>query len=228
MSRLARLFLALAGLAGCDGKTIRLGNGPLAVDGGSCTTGQVTADQVLWLGDSWILVPGSQRTRVRDLARRAGALGPNEDYVNGAVAGATMAAIANQYAGRQVAATKVLILDGGTWDTIVGNGSDASVTTAANAFTQFLATVASDGTVEDVIYFLVPELAGIPGVAKLRPFVQQSCAQSSVRCHFVDLQPLWVGHPEYTASGDTFASDAGAQALGDAIWAVMQSNCIAQ
>jgi hypothetical protein len=227
MSRFARLF-ALAALAGCGGKTIRLGNGPVGVDGGVCTTGQVSADQVLWLGDSWILMPGNQRTRVRDLARKAGALGPNEDYVNAAAPAATMAAIANQYTARRVTATKVLILDGGTWDTIVANGSDASVTGAADAFRQLLARVASDGTVEQVIYFLMPELSGIPGVAKLRPLVQQACSESSVPCHFLDLQPLWAGHPEYTASGDTFASDAGGQVLGDAIWAIMQTNCIAQ
>ncbi len=218
-------------VAGCDGKVNHLGDGR-PDGGGICTRGQVNADEVLWIGDSWILFPGSQRTRVRDLARTAGALGPSEDYVNGAVAASTMADIANQYATREAGAikVKVVLMDGGTWDTLVANGSDASVTSAAGAFSQFLGRVAADGTVEHVIYFLTPELPAIPGVAALRPRVQQACAQSAVPCHFVDLQPLWAGHPEYTdpATGGILPSEAGAVVLGDALWAIMQDECIAQ
>jgi hypothetical protein len=230
VARTARFAVVLATVvAGCNGKVIHLGDGR-GDGGGSCVRGQVNADEVLWIGDSWILMPGNQRTRVRDLARVAGALSQSEDYVNAAVAAATMADIANQYATREAGATKVkvLIMDGGTWDTIVGNGSQASVTAAANAFTQFLAQVAADGTVEHIVYFLMPELSGVPGVAALRPLVQQACAQSTVPCHFLDLQPLWVGHPEYTATGNVFASEAGAIVLADAIWDIMQDQCVAQ
>ena len=143
-----------------------------------CPHGQVNANEVLWIGDSWILVTGSQHTRVRDLARAAGAIGADDDYVIGAVAASTMATIANQYATREAGATKVkvVIMDGGTWDTIVANGSDASVNSVVNTFGQFLTQVASDGTVEHIIYFLLPELPGIPGVAALRPLLQQACA----------------------------------------------------
>jgi hypothetical protein len=188
----------------------------------------VNADAILWIGDSWVLVPGSQQTRVRDLARAAGAIGPNDEYVVAAQPGATIAAIADQYDARQVGAVKVavLIMDGGTWDTLIANGSDASVASAASTFTQHLAKVASDGTVEHVIYFLPPELPGIPGVAALRPLVQQACAQSAVPCHFLDLQPLWSGHPEYTEG--IFPSEVGARVVADEIWAIMQASCIAQ
>ncbi len=214
-------IVATIAVAACNGKVNHLGDG-------RCIRGQVNAEEVLWIGDSWILMPGSQRTRVRDLARIANALGQTEDYVNGAVAGTTMAAIADQYAVREAGATKVkvVLMDGGTWDTIVGNGSAASVTSAANAFTQFLAQVAADGTVTDIVYFLVPELSGIPGVAALRPFVQQACAQSTVPCHFLDLQMIWK--PEYTATGNVFPNEMGAIVLGDALWAIMQDECIAQ
>jgi hypothetical protein len=224
------VLLALAVAAGCGGQVIHLGDGRSNSDGGNCPHGQVAANEVLWIGDSWIIVPGSQHTHLRDLARAAGALGPNEDYVMGAVAASTMAAVANQYATQEATATKVkvVLMDGGTWDTIVANGSDASVTSAASAFTQFLSTVASDGTVTHVIYFLPPELANVPGVAALRPLLMSACAQSAVPCHFLDLQPLWAGHPEYTASDNLFPTDAGAQAVADAIWAIMQTNCIAQ
>src|SRR6185369_3463383 len=125
----------------CDGKSIHLGNG--WADGGSCPHAQVNANEVLWIGDSWILVTGSQHTRVADLARASGAIGPNDDYVIGAAAASPLATIANQYAAREAGATKVkvIIMDGGTWDTILANGSDASVNGVVNTFGQFLTQV---------------------------------------------------------------------------------------
>jgi hypothetical protein len=203
-------------------------------DGGlACLHGQVSANEVLWIGDSWILVPpGTLPNRVRDLARAAGVIGPTEDYVMGAVAASSMAAIASQYDKQEASATKVrvLLMDGGTWDTIQSNGADATVTSVANSFAQLLAQVSSDGTVGHVIYFLQPELSGIPGVAALRPPLQQACTQSRVPCHFLDLQPLWAGHPEYTASsgGISFPTETGATVIADAIWGIMRDNCIAQ
>jgi hypothetical protein len=222
-------MVAFATMAACDGKTIHLGNG--RDGGGTCPHAQVSASEVLWIGDSWILVPGSQHTRVRDAARAAGAIGANDDYVIGAAPATTMAMIANQYTAQQVGATKVkvLIMDGGAWDTILANGSDASVNGAVTAFGQLLTQVASDGTVEDIIYFLTPELPGIPGVAALRPLLKQACDTSTVRCHFLDLQPIWANHSEYTAPGlIPVPTDAGGIAIADAIWSLMQQRCIAQ
>jgi hypothetical protein len=227
-ARVIGLASALAAASGCDGKLIHLGDG--RADGGvPCAHAQVSADEVLWIGDSWILVTGTQHTRVRDLARLAGAIGPSDDYVIGAVAASTMAAIAGQYDMQEAGATKVkvVIMDGGTWDTIQGGGSSVSVNDAASAFTQFLATVASDGTVQHIVYFLPPELTAVPGVAALRPFVQQACAQSAVACHFIDLQkPPFGDHAEYTTG--FIPTEAGSMALGDIIWAVMQQSCVAQ
>jgi hypothetical protein len=226
------LALAAAALGACDGKAIHLGSGN-GRDGASCASAaRVAANEVLWIGDSWILVTGSQHTRVRDLARAAGAVGPSDDYVIGAAAASTIAQIANQYATREAGATKVkvVIMDGGSWDTILANGSDASVNSAAATFADLLAQMAADGTVQDVIYFLAPELPTIPGVAALRPLAQQACAASAVRCHFLDLQSaIWDAHPEYTDANLGFLpTEAGSQAVADAIWSVMQQSCIAQ
>jgi hypothetical protein len=224
------VLLALAATAACDGKSIHLGDGRL--DGGSCPHAQVNANEVLWIGDSWILVTGGQHTRVADFARAAGAIGPNDDYVIGAAAASPLAAIVNQYAAREAGATKVkvVIMDGGTWDTILANASEASVSSVANTFDQFLAQIAGDGTVQHLIYFLPPELALIPGVAPLRPLLQAACGASTVPCHFIDLQQqIWSAHPEYTDTNLGFLpNDAGSRAVADAIWAVMQQNCIAQ
>ena len=232
VERLALIVALIAPIAvaimGCGGRLIRLGGGP--GDGAaSCPHAQVAANEVVWIGDSWILVPGDQHTGVRDLARAAGAIGPSDDYAIDAVAASTMAAITNQYVTAKASATKVkvVIMDGGTWDTITANGSSASVMTAETGFTQFLAAVAADGTVQHLIYVLPPELPNIPGVADLRAPLEQACAQSTVPCHFLDAQTLWTGHPEYTASDGLFPTTAGATAVADAIWTIMQTNCIA-
>jgi hypothetical protein len=239
--RCAACALALAG-SSC-GETVRLGEFPSGADGststsstaqatgdgGACPTGQVSAGEVVWIGDSWVTVPGTQHTVVRDLARAAGAIGPNDDYVDVAAPGALMSAIASQYSTQEAGPVKVkvLIMDGGGFDLLVSNGSAASATNAAMAFKQLLATIANDGTVQQVIYFLVPE-ASVPGVPLLRTGMQDACMQSTVPCYFLDLQPLWAGHPEYMATGGVVASDAGAVVLGNKIWALMQQNCIAQ
>jgi len=125
-------------------------------------------------------------------------------------------------------------MDGGTWDPIdaqISGGSaavPAAIDSSIRTFQQFLAKVAGDGTVEHIVYFLVPELASVPGVASMRPRLQQACSESSVPCHFIDLQPSWQGHPEYTAADGIQSSEAGALVIADLIWQRMQENCIAQ
>ena len=154
------------GLPGCDDHLIRLGAGPSnpdAADAGqgtdagidsatsdgatSCTThAAVAADEVLWIGDSW-MGPGVQETAVLDHARLIGAIGPNDDYTVTAMPGARMSDIASQYYMQEAISTKfkVLIMDGGTIDTIAAQGSDASVaavvTMQANTFTPSLLTI---------------------------------------------------------------------------------------
>jgi hypothetical protein len=238
---------ALPTVAGCDGKVIRLGAGSTSLDGGSCPHAQVPASQVLWIGDSWQLLPtgAEAHTDVRNLARAAGAIGPNDDYTIAATAAAPMippatkggpTPVPTQYTAQEATATKVkvLIVDGGTWDTITNNNS-ATVNAVSDNFTQLLSTVASDGTVTAVIYFLMPELSNvsgvvsIPGVAELRPLLEQDCAASTVPCHFIDLQQLWTDPTAYTTSGNPpVPTAAGATVIADAIWSTMQTYCIAQ
>ena len=215
------------------------GDGGAAGSSEACPHRQVLASEVLWIGDSWLTIPnGLQRERVRKLALAAHAIDEGDDYVNLAAAATSMAAIAKQYDTRENGATKVkvLLMDGGTWDPIaaqVAPGSSSATVAAAidnaiSTFQNFLAKVASDGTVEHIVYFLVPELPTIPGVATMRPRLQQTCTESTVRCHFIDLQPHWQGHPEYTAVDGIQASESGATVIGDLIWATMQDHCIAQ
>lgn len=221
--------LATIGGTNCGGKTIRLGDGQ--PDGGStCRHGQIKASEVIWIGDTWITLPGTQHDGLRDLARAAGALGDGEDYVLLAQAAKNISQIADQYNTQESSATKVkvILMNGGGWDLIGAGGSDAAVSSVVSTFTQFLTKVASDGTVQHIIYFLYPELPTTPNVAGLRPGVRTACAQSEVPCHFLDLQPFWAGHAEYTAPDGVQASAAGGQVIANQIWAIMQSNCVAQ
>jgi len=235
------LICASAALSACDSSLVHLGDGRGSKDGGgtdgaggaaedadACQRGQVKGSEVVWIGDTWITIPGTQHRRVRDYARDAGAIGPTDEYVILAEAATDMATIARQYEVRQAGATKVkvLIMDGGTWDTIMLGATDAVIANVVATFGNLLAEVAAGGTVEHVIYFLCPDLPGIPGVATLRPLLRQTCADSPVSCHFLDLDPLW--RPEYTAATGYQANEAGAVVIADALWETMQDNCIAQ
>jgi hypothetical protein len=228
----AAALAALVGFSGCDGDVIRLG-------GGACLHGQVPANQVLWIGDSWQLVPAGAEPHAEVLAqaRAAGAAGASDAYTIAAAPAASMAAAEQQYKLQEASATKVkvLIMDGGTWDTFISTDLAATVTSVAATFNDLLSTVASDGTVTSVIYFLMPELTdipgitSIPGVSDLRPLLVQACAQSAVPCYFIDLQKFWTNPTDYTTSTSPPVPTAdGAKVIGDQIWSIMQTNCIAQ
>jgi hypothetical protein len=212
------------------------GDGGAAGSGQTCLHAQVAPNEVVWIGDSWVEHPGTtpQPARVRDLAIKAQVINETDEYVDLAAAAASMAAIAKQYDTRESGATKVkvLLMDGGTWDPIAAQMANSSVQTAidnaVSTFQKFLGKVASDGTVEQIVYYMVPELPTIPGVAAMRPRMQQACSDSVVPCYFIDLQPYWAGHPEYTAPDGIQASDAGASLIASVIWGTMQDNCIAQ
>jgi hypothetical protein len=233
------LILALCVAPSCGGQRIRLGDDATG-DGGSsgdaCAHGQVSAQEVLWIGDSWIIDPGTQRSTVKDLAFAAGTIAEGEEYPSSAAAAASMAKVAEQYAARAQGGPKpkVLLMDGGTWDPISAQATGSSIPDAIDeslaGFERFLSQVASDGTVRHIVYFLVPELPNIPGVAQMRPRLKRACAGSVVPCHFIDLQEVWQqGDPaQYTAINGYQASAEGGVAIGQAVWATMRAHCIAQ
>jgi hypothetical protein len=241
---IAGALAANAGATGCDGDLIHLSNGSGSGGGGSgsggggsggssnpdgsCPHAQVPASQVVWIGDGWVTIPGTQVSGVQTLARQAGAIGAGDAYTVDAQNGKLIAAIETQYVDQEaMAPVKVLIMDGGTLDTYANN-SQATYTAVAGTFNDLLAKVAADKTVTQIIYFLVPELPNIPGVAQLHPLLQQECAASAVPCHFIDLQPLWSDAYTNTASGGILPNDMGAQVIASAVWSVMQEYCIAQ
>ncbi len=198
------------------------------VDTGDCAHGQVLPSEVLLIGDSWISLPGP---RVGQLARQAGVLALDEDYVFRAYAGATIEDIVAQYdnyvtsSGRTI---KVVIMNGGAVDTYRTGGAQQTVDYVVDVFSRFLARPVSAQTPRDVIYALYAEGTAIPGVPEMREPMRTACEQSSpVRCHFLDLNEVMAGHSEYVI--DTInPSSAGSDAIAGAIWKLMQDDCIAQ
>jgi lysophospholipase L1-like esterase len=194
----------------------------------------VKANEVLWIGDSWIEIPGTQHTMVRDLARTSGALGQNEDYVDKAVSGSPITTIIQQYTAYQAGATKVkvLLMDGGGIDVMQQNKTQASVDGVVEKVKAHLTKVKADGTVQQIIYYTYPQLpASGPGQdvgPKLQPGLQAACEASAVPCHYLYLEPLFMGHPEYIGSDSLHPSEAGAKVIAQAVWDIMKKNCIAQ
>ena len=196
-------------------------------DSSGCLHGEIPPSEVLLIGDSWISLPGPG---VGKLARADGIIAFDEDYVSRAVGGATIDKVVLQYENYLLFSGQVIkavIMNGGAVDTFAAAGSDSSVEAVVNAFTGFLAKLASEGVVEHVIYVLYSEGSAIPGIDKLRSPMGTACDKSNVPCHFLDLQSVMAGHPEYII--DTInPSPLGSDAIAAAIWETMQENCIAQ
>ena len=256
-ARITGLALVLAAVASC-GEQVRLGDailGDATTDGtggsdgdgdgstedrpgsggadgdAACGSGRVNPNAVVWIGDSWgdhsrHPAHASEGSRPRIgchwFERRVRRARSTEHQHVGDCGSVQRSRSwsdpgSNSDHGRR-----------GTWDTLTAGGTDSSVAKAVGGFKQLLATAESDGTVQNIIYFLQPELPAIVGVAALRPQLRQACSDSAVPCYFIDLQPLWVGHPEYTAGDGIQASTAGATVIADQIWATLRQHCIAQ
>ena len=198
---------------------------------GACQKGQVTPSEVVFMGESfYAIAPQYNETRVESDAQAAGSLAAGAKYRNVAVSGQTMNYIATTEwtAATQGGTVKVVIMDGGGIDCM-----SSSCSTCPGDFTTLLGKMATAG-VQDVIYTRYPEPGNPPGsnttlkgnLDILMPKMQTVCeGTTSPRCHWVDLRPVWV-------NGDTsdglHPTQSGGDHVGDAIWAEMVKDCIAQ
>jgi hypothetical protein len=102
--------------------------------------------------------------------------------------------------------------------------------------------------VRDVVYFFYPKvptntiLGGNNPAGMLEyalPKVRAACESAyelsveaaentPIRCHFVDLVPVFSGHPDYFALGDIHPSPVGSKAMAEAIWTKMKEECVGQ
>jgi len=205
-----------------------------------CVRGDVSANQVLLIGDIFFASSHQIAAYLEDFARSAGALALGERYRDNSRATDNALAsggIADQYASAvSDAEVKVVIMSGGGADLLIGNcdPADASCPTiagAAAAARELLAEVGTNG-VSHVVYAFYPDPVDANLRAKidaLRPLLENACESSTVNCHWLDLRPAFANHyGEYVAADGISPTQAGAQASARAIWGVMQSECIAQ
>jgi hypothetical protein len=207
------------------------GGGTSGTSSGACQKGQVKAKEVIFMGESfYAIAPQYNQKRVEANAQKAGALGANESYRNVAISGQPLNnVIPGEFdTALQGGPVKVVIMDGGGIDCMT-SPCDA----CPGIFKTLLTKMASHG-VQDVIYTRYPEPGNPPGsntslkanLDTLMPKMQPVCeGATGLRCHWVDLRPVWV-------NGDTsdglHPTQSGGDHVGDAIWAEMVKDCIAQ
>jgi hypothetical protein len=221
------------GTGGAGGVAAGAGGKGGAGGNGTCQKGEVAGNQVLLIGDSFIALNRSITNELQRLARAAGALDQNETYQDRSVSGTTLAN--NQIPGQYTGASgmiEVVLMDGGGNDCLLNNAGDAAVTAATSLFQ----TMGQRGT-ESVVYFFYPDPQGSLGMGSLktcldgiRPRMKTLCESlSSPKCYFIDLRPVFDGHySEYIMSDGIHPTTAGGAAVAQAVWQVMQQNCIAQ
>lgn len=122
----------------------------------------------------------------------------------------------------------------------------AIVQKALDAGTKLFMHMAESG-VKDAMYFFYPHVPTNTWLATdpngmldyALPKIKAACDgayQASIqlnpakpiRCHFVDMVPVFDGHPEYFASGDLHPNSTGSKAMAEAVWAKMKQDCVAQ
>lgn len=202
--------------------------------GDTCQKGTTKGSEVLFIGESFI-ASSNIPEEVSALARAAGSLGPNEMYVDKSIAGTLIGngaanSIPNQYK-NNAQGVRFVIMDGGGND-CMGGGSDQARTAALNAAKDLFKEMEKNG-VEKVVYFFYPDPVGGQWTNLkqcldiLRPQMKEVCdSQTSPKCYWLDLRDTWNGHPEYTDDG-IHVAPAGNKPTAEAIFKVMQENCVA-
>jgi lysophospholipase L1-like esterase len=206
----------------------------------TCERGQVKADEVVFIGESFIAQTGAIPRMLSQLARDAGTIGMNESYRSSAVSGTQLTTGENpmQYAtAKSASPIKVVLMDGGGNDLLFGDrcksGFDDSCKEIVTVVDTLFKQMNTDG-VQDVVYFFYPDPMGIGANIKdamdiLRPEMKKLCdGTTEVRCVWVDQRESWSGnYGSYTSDG-IHPTDAGAMASAKQIWGAMVANCIAQ
>jgi hypothetical protein len=207
----------------------------------SCVHGQVPAQQVAILGDSFFAATHRISADLQALARSAGALADDAQYLDESNLTANSLSLAgNGIASQYAAATsagevKVVVMNGGGADIILGSCDTVDATcpvlvAAAAAARDLLTKMAQDGVLQ-VVYVFYPDPIDGNTLAKmdaLRPLIQSACDNSPVPCHWLDLRPTFAGqYSEYITADGINPTAAGSLASAAAIWATMQTYCVA-
>jgi hypothetical protein len=210
-----------------------------------CVAPQRAASDVVVLGDSLIEF-SSFTASLEAAAQAAGALGSGETFrsyashLDSFIAEGPLS-IATEYKSAQAdGIPRVIVMDGGATDLlnapcgVAPTANCAAVTAAAEGAEKLFAQFAADG-VEHVVYFFYPDYSAPRGQAALaagldvlRPLLQSACGRAAIACHWLDLRPLFAGHPDYLAADGIVLGDAGARVTANAVWSLIEQRCIAK
>jgi len=225
----------------CDSGFCRQFSRPREPPVASCMPTNLAPADVLILGD--VLIELSIFTpQLEQAAVSAGILTPDQHFRDKSMAVSSLLATGalsfdNQYTGaRADGPARLIIMDGGATDVLNGQcagmltpdcpAAHAAVSGAEQLFQRF----AKDG-VEHVVYFFYGDPVDNPtlkdGIDLMRPLLQNACGRSAVPCHWLDLRPLFAGHPEYVGTDGLVFTDAGATVAAAATFAFMQKQCLA-
>jgi hypothetical protein len=196
---------------------------------------------VLVIGDAYISLT-ALTDNLEEHARGAGNLASDDhfrDYASSSTPFLTGSlTIASQYAqGMSEHPARVIIMTGGAGDALQSCPDDSNedcglMETAATGAQALLDRMAQDG-IEEIVYFFYPDPVDNADVKQhldaLRPRVEQICADSLTPCHFLDLRPVFAGnYDDYVGFDGLIFSPEGSRATADAIWQVMQRECVGQ
>jgi len=207
-----------------------------------CPASGIKANEVAILGDAFFATSHRITGFLEEAARQSGVLSAGEryrDYSN--LTANTLAlggnGIASQYDSAVAeSSVKVVIMTGGGADVLLGSCDTLSpecplLVDAANAAADLLQRLAKDG-VQHVVYVFYPDPADAKlraEVDTLRPLLERVCQDSPVPCHWLDLRPPFAGNEAtYLEPPGTSPTVDGARVGAQAIWSVMQQECIAQ
>jgi len=198
----------------------------------------VKGSEVLFIGDSVIALSRDITKFVTQLAKNDGVLAANDSFRDNSVSGTRLAGgmsptIPQQYANaKQSSPVKWVFMDGGGNDCLQGscpNPVTSSCTDLQNATTalrNLYTQMGTDGVINVIYFFYYDSPAGPQAkLDVLQPMIQ-NVANSSVKpkVFFIDLQPVFAGHPEYIGSDNLHPSATGSQAIANAIWDVVKKN----
>jgi lysophospholipase L1-like esterase len=210
--------------------------------------------QVGIMGDSYINLSGDITKFLQEDARKAGALGASEKYIDKSKSGAAMQkgnllapaiptqlpAVLSDSKSAGPEGVKLVVMTGGGNDVLI----DASQCKTLTMVTEECKTVVSKtlevqkklfvdmktAGIQHVIYFWYPDLG--PSGGKVIndysiPIAKAQCeADPSVKCHFVDTRDGWRGHPEFIGPDGIHPTAAGSKVISDLVWQVMVDNCL--
>lgn len=203
-----------------------------------CLEPETRPEELVVMGDSLVELSGMVGA-LEEQARLGGWLGPGETLrnysssLNSFLAQNQFANVNQLNAALAASPVKVVILNGGATDVLQAaceplTESCAQIQDAVTGAQALFARMA-EGGVESVVYWFYPDFLQDAGLRAridvLRPLIQEACANSPVRCHFLDLRPSFPNRADYFGADGIVLSPEGAAVAAERVWTAIEQRC---